>query len=693
MIRKFIRKILKEELMSEISSDLADAAFSEESAFEGLNSFDIFGDEDRVVIPMNYNTGAYVAIKKQMELKGYELNFQDGVAEQKVQTKAGEKIRKIKIDKALQKELKNELKKDPSQESYSVRQLLRKDGKALLKKYASEYPELVALTKNEQSESLFKDYYRSRTYTLEDLISAAWGWEIDYQGNTIKSNAAGSIRSIPGMMDDDEIRKIQLAIDEIGKELKEIGFIENGQDNRGDFIRAYDEYQKVGSGYAIIVSKSPIDVLRMSDFQNIQSCHSEGGSFFHCAVQESESGGAVAYLVKKDEIEGVSMMKREIFADKSRGVDGIKPIARLRLRRLSYTQNEEIGQIIVPELRTYGMKFDEFYQTINSWSFSKQVENFAKDENGDPIFPEKYELHGGAYSDNRPHKLLNAWAGKMIAYSDSVESDSGLSELIENIADDIRQNYGADVEWDGENFGVSMNYQIDGMYELHVDSSVYKEIMDHFHDEIELASDFLTIDLDDGSIEVSTSMNFSADLDDGFDMANQIDAELERIDGVIGEFMEMVEIKIREYMNSEGLGEDDLRRVQSTIRQLLRRDLVAASVDDKKIAFEMVMGSDFQKSAFAKALRGKMSIISDLKSEIGRHHTMRDLISMNDADVKFGTNVEQSCFSVKIQIPMPTTMEDVEQLIENMDTLFRFEEELQHVANDIIKDALGIEED
>lgn len=53
----------------------------------------------------------------------------------------------------------------------------------------------------------------------------------------------------------------------------------------------------------IILSRHPLDVLRMSDISGINSCHSEGHSHFECAIAESKGHGPIAYLVSKSELE------------------------------------------------------------------------------------------------------------------------------------------------------------------------------------------------------------------------------------------------------------------------------------------------------------------------------------------------------------------------------------------------------
>ena len=50
--------------------------------------------------------------------------------------------------------------------------------------------------------------------------------------------------------------------------------------------------------YMIIVSRHPIDVLRMSDIGQIESCHSPKKSYFKCAQAEAKGHGPIAYLVR-----------------------------------------------------------------------------------------------------------------------------------------------------------------------------------------------------------------------------------------------------------------------------------------------------------------------------------------------------------------------------------------------------------
>ena len=51
----------------------------------------------------------------------------------------------------------------------------------------------------------------------------------------------------------------------------------------------------------------PIDVMRMSDFDNIESCHSPpsrrgDNSYYKCAVAEAHGHGPVAYVVRNEDL-------------------------------------------------------------------------------------------------------------------------------------------------------------------------------------------------------------------------------------------------------------------------------------------------------------------------------------------------------------------------------------------------------
>ena len=163
------------------------------------------------------------------------------------------------------------------------------------------------------------------------------------------------------------------------------------------------------SSSSIIVSRSPIDLVRMSDHDNISSCHSPDGSFFKCAKQEARTGGAVAFVVKNSDLKGVDIQKTELFKDKDRKVDGIVPLERLRLRRFTDGKTD----ILVPEIRTYGTKNIGFQKVVKDWSLEKQKDIIEK------IDKEKdfkwFDLKGGSYQDNDAGAVWSNFFDKQVS--------------------------------------------------------------------------------------------------------------------------------------------------------------------------------------------------------------------------------------------------------------------------------------
>ena len=142
-----------------------------------------------------------------------------------------------------------------------------------------------------------------------------------------------------------------------------------------DYLKKNIEKLKDSDTYSIILTRHPIDVLRMADFDDFASCHSPpsrghgSGEYYKCAVAEAHGEGAVAYVVNTDELlamtdsgtideaeEKINTVE-EIFDDRTRGVQGlpysysptgrplggtIMPVSRLRLRLAKVMR--EMGQ-------------------------------------------------------------------------------------------------------------------------------------------------------------------------------------------------------------------------------------------------------------------------------------------------------------------------------------------------------------
>ena len=200
------------------------------------------------------------------------------------------------------------------------------------------------------------------------------------------------------------------------------------------------------NNHVVIVSRHPVDVLRMSDMGSIRSCHSEGSSYFKCAVAEAKGHGPIAYLVDETEYERLLRQEHkeyqtaddpeaafdvdapdeqqpekeisdfddeEIFRDRQRQVRGIVPVARVRLRKFG---NDETGDAFaVPERRTYGAPPPGFADAVLNWSWDNQKEMF---ELGTDVYgaPNPYSLtrYGGSWEDNPDGDLLRRFFSKGI---------------------------------------------------------------------------------------------------------------------------------------------------------------------------------------------------------------------------------------------------------------------------------------
>jgi len=221
-----------------------------------------------------------------------------------------------------------------------------------------------------------------------------------------------------------------------------------------DYVKNnFDEV--MGNTYSIVLTRHPVDVLRMSDFDNIQSCHSppsRGGAseYYKCAVAEAHGHGAVAYVVNTeelleaysaDDIEEVEadrfFQEDEVFTDETRGsyfenVAGVEPISRLRLRQVRYYEATQTGipktddfkaagrnpfdgvQIAVPETRVYGKKIPGFRKRVMAWASEAQEAqmNIVKRDTDNPDSSErvlqldKFIKFGGSYEDNSISSLI-----------------------------------------------------------------------------------------------------------------------------------------------------------------------------------------------------------------------------------------------------------------------------------------------
>jgi hypothetical protein len=221
------------------------------------------------------------------------------------------------------------------------------------------------------------------------------------------------------------------------------GYFPAKWDETQEYCQKMSEYWQKNAGYikqninaiddekfSIIITRHPIDVLRMSDFQNITSCHSPASrtnayqSYYKCAVAEAQGHGAVAYVVETDDLISWSgrkdmsieeieeeMQDGEIFYDDKREFAGsIEPISRTRIRHVRYFDTDEPkryddGQDVgMPEKRVYGADIPGFIDTVVDWSRRSQEEILAAaPREGNKINLSRFMIFGGSYEDTNSY--------------------------------------------------------------------------------------------------------------------------------------------------------------------------------------------------------------------------------------------------------------------------------------------------
>ena len=181
--------------------------------------------------------------------------------------------------------------------------------------------------------------------------------------------------------------------------------------------------------YSIILTRHPVDIMRMSDFEKITSCHTppsraeQQQSYYKCAVAEAQGHGAIAYVVETDDLFSQTNTSNiesaqqeledydEIFVEQNRYLHGtnldLTPVSRTRLRQFRYFRDfdgedepYEGKELAVPEKATYGLKIPGLINTVTKWAREKQDDLFEKLPRKDgKINLDNFEIYGGSYED------------------------------------------------------------------------------------------------------------------------------------------------------------------------------------------------------------------------------------------------------------------------------------------------------
>ena len=286
------------------------------------------------------------------------------------------------------------------------------------------------------------------------------------------------------------------------KVIERIQWMKGYWQQNADYIKKNPQGEIDDNTYSIVITRNPIDVLRMSDFRNIQSCHSpasRGGSggYFKCAVAEAHGEGAVAYVVKTRDInrvfktEGIDdiaeLDDQEFFVDDARNTGFINPIARVRIRLIRYYDTDrpqrydEGTDLGVVEERVYGQRIPGFQSAVENWLKENQVEQL-KNLPLQPkraAFPkmkvvdlDKFIAFGGSYEDNSRAKLLKKLITDMgLDHSGgyievNTETEDNLEGVGSEAAATQMENEAGDllVDYRFTNFGVTVGSDFDEEY-------------------------------------------------------------------------------------------------------------------------------------------------------------------------------------------------------------------------------------
>ena len=219
--------------------------------------------------------------------------------------------------------------------------------------------------------------------------------------------------------------------------------------------------------YSIIISRHPIDVLRMSDFEEIYSCHSPPsraggtGEYYKCAGAEAQGHGAIAYVVDTDDLlsatntgnidsaEQELMEWDEIFKDQKRqfgvgkNLELEDPLGRTRLRQFRFFANLDVDEtqieVAVPEKATYGEPPVGLVDRVVRWARAEQeavISAMPRLSSG-KIDLDDFKIYGGSYEDTQGYagrkELLSILTGiNMDDFQGKVEQVTDTEDELED---------------------------------------------------------------------------------------------------------------------------------------------------------------------------------------------------------------------------------------------------------------------
>jgi len=453
------KKYLNEEEINEITeeelSDLDDVLMHLKP--EDLSFNNIFGDKMRIITSMQTKDKNLEYLKKTLQDSGYIPDFATGLATYHVVTlpggvnAAGDPVKPSSMILTID-QLKTfgdeEWQKKHPDAAKKIQKKQVKIGKLLQK--GSRLFDIAKKSQNEFEKIRPEDFGLSPP-------EAKYG-----DGDRTKTADYRKASEEAMKVSDKDLGKLTDAFPAQGRAVADTNLFQkltSWWNKKSAFYRENPEAAKEGTvtgENSIIYSRHPIDVLRMSDFDNIESCHSPGSrgggdSYYKCAVAEAHGHGFIAYAVKNKDLDALrnyveekldekltnqelldyyQSKDREFFEDRERQTGDINPIARLRVKK--YTNPSLEVTLAVPEERVYQASGEEHrkkYGIINRDMFVKNVINWTKEkqpkvikkiedskiadnpyeaaiDETDYLDLGNWERHGGTYQDTADSSLF-----------------------------------------------------------------------------------------------------------------------------------------------------------------------------------------------------------------------------------------------------------------------------------------------
>ena len=175
---------------------------------------------------------------------------------------------------------------------------------------------------------------------------------------------------------------------------------------------------RVPNKMTMVLTRVPIEIVRMSDFPQLDSCHAVGGQYASCATQEAVSkGGAVAYLFQEIYNQGkknrMETVEREFLKDPDRGIRGSNPITRMRLRTFKFAVRGDAKEkyLVIPSSKQYGRAYNSMFDKLKEFLLSMQSQVISELKDAMTSQMVYIQLLGGGYYQGSMHAEVEEFLG------------------------------------------------------------------------------------------------------------------------------------------------------------------------------------------------------------------------------------------------------------------------------------------